>query len=174
MVAAANTFLDAHGVPPGEYAPALLTTRPASVAMLLAGALSGRPLAPLGPRMTEPELLACIERLDGGLLLTEPEWADKAHAVAAATGRRVAIVDELTPRGGLKTLDRRADDIVFMMHTSGTTGTPKQIPVREIALARRAEMNGALLGLGPVPRLVIGALFHHVAGLGNVAVAAAS
>jgi acyl-CoA synthetase (AMP-forming)/AMP-acid ligase II len=173
MVGAAIAFLDAHVVPPGEYVPALLTTRPASVAMLLAGALSGRPLAPLGPRMTEPELLSCIER-DGGLLLTEPQWADKAHAVASATGRRVAIVDELTPCAGLEALDRRPDDIAFMMHTSGTTGTPKQIPVREMALARRAEMNGALLGLGPGARLVIGGLFHHVAGLGNIAVALAN
>ena len=172
--AAAIQFLDAHDVPSGEYVPALLTTQPASVAMLLAGAMSHRPLAPLGPRMTEPELLACIERLDGGLLLTEPEWADKAHAVAAATGRRVAIVEALTPSGGLEALDRRPDDIAFMMHTSGTTGTPKQIPVREMALARRAEMNGALLGLGPGARLVIGGLFHHVAGLGNIAVALAN
>ena len=61
-----------------------------------------------------------------------------------------------------------------MMHTSGTTGAPKQIPVREVALARRAEMNGALLGLGPGARLVIGGLFHHVAGLGNIAVALAN
>jgi len=172
--AAASHFLDAQDVPPGEYVPTLLTTRPASVAMLLAGAISHRPLAPLGPRMTDPELVACIERLDGGLLLTEPEWADKAHVVAAATGRRVAIVEALTPRGGLETLDRRPDDITFMMHTSGTTGMPKQIPVREIALARRAEMNGALLGLGRGARLVIGGLFHHVAGLGNIAVALAN
>jgi acyl-CoA synthetase (AMP-forming)/AMP-acid ligase II len=174
MVAAGIQFLDAQDVPPGEYIPALLTTRPASVAMLLAGALSKRPLAPLGPRMTEPELLAALERLDGGLLLTEPEWADKAHAVAAATGRRVGIVEPLTPRGGLETLDRRPDDIAFMMHTSGTTGTPKQIPAPEMALARRAETNGALLGLGPGARLVIGGLFHHVAGLGNIAVALAN
>ena len=87
-----------HDVPEGEYVPALLTTRPTSVAMLLGGALSRRPLAPLGPRMTERELLACIERLDGGLLLAEPEFAEKAAQLAAQTGRRVAILDRLTPR----------------------------------------------------------------------------
>jgi acyl-CoA synthetase (AMP-forming)/AMP-acid ligase II len=174
MATAGIQLLDGHGVRAGEYIPALLTTRPASVAMLLAGALSHRPLAPLGPRMTEPELLACIERLDGGLLLAEPDSAEKAHLLATATGRRVAIVGGLASRGRRPNLDRRPDDVAFMMHTSGTTGTPKQVPVRELSLARRAEMNGALLGLRTGARFVIAGLFHHVAGLGNIAVALAN
>lgn len=60
MAAGAIDLLDAHGATPGQYVPALLTTRPVSVAMLLAGAWSQRPLAPLGPRMTERELLGCL------------------------------------------------------------------------------------------------------------------
>jgi acyl-CoA synthetase (AMP-forming)/AMP-acid ligase II len=174
MATTAMRVLDEFGVPAGEYLPALLTTRPTSVAMLLAGALSHRPLAPLGPRMTETELKACIERIDGRLVLTEPEWAEKADALAAATGRRAAVVDTLVPVSGTPTLDSSPDDVAFMMHTSGTTGTPKQIPVHEAALARRAEVNGALLGLGPGARFVMGGLFHHVAGLGNIAVALAN
>jgi acyl-CoA synthetase (AMP-forming)/AMP-acid ligase II len=174
MATAAMRDLDTCGVPAGECLPALLTTRPNSVAMLLAGAWSHRPLAPLGPRMTEAELKTCIERLDGRLILTEPEWADKAQALATATGRRVAVVDNLVPDTGLSKVSRTSDDVAFMMHTSGTTGTPKQIPVRESALARRAEVNGSLLGLGPGARFVMGGLFHHVAALGNIAVALAN
>lgn len=171
---AAMHFLDAHDAAPGECVPALLTTRPESVALLIAGALSHRPLAPLGPRLTEPELLASLERLKANLLLTEGAWAEKAHSLAAVTRRRIAVVEGLLPRDGLPDFNRRPDDIAFMMHTSGTTAAPKQIPVREEALARRAEMNGALLGLGPGARFVIGGLFHHVAGLGNIAVALAN
>jgi acyl-CoA synthetase (AMP-forming)/AMP-acid ligase II len=174
MAMGAVDLLDAHDVPQDECVPALLTTRPTAVAMLIGGALSRRPLAPLGPRMTDRELLMCIERLDGGLLLAEPEWADKAVRLAAQTRRRVAIVDRLKPRTGQH--DSRADPngVAFMMHTSGTTGIPKQIPVRESALARRAEVNGALLGLEPGARLVIAGLFHHVGGLGNIAVSLAN
>lgn len=176
MTAAATDFLDAHGAPPGQHVPALLTTRPASVAMLLAGALSDRPLAPLGPLLTETELLACIEQLNGDLLVSERHWADKAQALATATGRRVAIIEELATGGGAGPpgLERRPTDIAFTMHTSGTTGAPRQVAVPEAALARRAETNGALLGLGPGARFVIGGLFHHVGGLGNIAVALAN
>lgn len=171
MVGGAIEFFDQQRVAPGEQLPALLTTRPASAAMLIAGACSHRPLAPLGPRMTERELLACVERLNGDLLLTEPEWAEKAKAVAAATGRRVAIIDELTLRRGASHLRRELQDVAFLMHTSGTTGAPKQIPVREAALMRRAEVNGALLRLEPGARIAIAGLFHHIGGLGNIAVA---
>jgi len=173
MAAGAIDLLDAHGATPGQYVPALLTTRPVSVAMLLAGAWSQRPLAPLGPRMTERELLGCLERLDGELLLAEPEWADKAEHLAAKTGRRVVILDRLPPGAGPCTL-RGKPDVAFMMHTSGTTGAPKQVAVSETALLRRAEVNGALLQLTPGARLAIAGLFHHVAGLGNIAVALAN
>ncbi len=173
MAAGANDLLDAHQAAPGRYVAALLSTRPASVAMLLAGAWSRRPLAPLGPRMTERELLSCLKRLDGGLLLTEPQWADKAGALAAKTGRRVAILEDLAPGAGPPGLRGEAG-VAFMMHTSGTTGAPKQVPVSEAALARRAEVNGALLRLTPGARLAIAGLFHHVAGLGNIAVALAN
>jgi acyl-CoA synthetase (AMP-forming)/AMP-acid ligase II len=174
MVSTAMEFLDSRGVAAGEYVPTLLTTRPASVAMLLAGAFSGRPLAPLGPRMTDRELLACLERLDGGVLLAEPDWAEKAARLATATDRRVAILDAMTPGRAHRDLRVDPDGVAFMMHTSGTTGVPKQIPVRESALARRAEVNGTLLQLGPGARLVIAGLFHHVGGLGNIAVALAN
>jgi len=110
-------LLDSLDVARGEYVPTLMTTRPTSVAMLLAGALSGRPLAPLGPRMTERELLACLERLDGGLLLAEPEWAEKATRLAAMTGLRVAVGDRLTPRGRQHDQPVDPDGVAFMMHT---------------------------------------------------------
>jgi acyl-CoA synthetase (AMP-forming)/AMP-acid ligase II len=174
MASGATAFLDAHDVAQGEYVPALLTTRPTSVAMLLGGALSRRPLAPLGPRMTERELLACLDRLDGGLLLAEPDWAEKAASLATRTGRRLALLDDLVPGRGQHDLRANPADVAFMMHTSGTTGLPKQIPVKESTLARRAEVNGALLGLESGSRLVIGGLFHHVGGLGNIAVALAN
>ncbi|MFI5427209.1 class I adenylate-forming enzyme family protein [Aeromicrobium sp. UC242_57] len=61
-----------------------------------------------------------------------------------------------------------------MMHTSGTTGLPKQVAVAERPLGRRGDVNGLLLDLHPGDRLVTAALFHHVGALGNIAVALAN
>jgi acyl-CoA synthetase (AMP-forming)/AMP-acid ligase II len=174
MTAGANDILDSSGVATGELVPALLSNRPMSVAVLLAGALSRRPLAPLAPRLTRRELLACVERLPGGVLLTEPEWLDMATDLAAATGKRVVVLAE--PVHGSGALHARADPdgIAFVMHTSGTTGLPKQVWVKESALLRRAEVNGELLALAPGSRFATAALFHHVAAIGNIAAALAN
>lgn len=169
ITAGASEFLDTQGVNAGDVVPALLTSRPLSVALMLAGALSNRPLAPLGPRLTRRELLACLERIDGPALVTEPQWVELATQVADASGKRLAVFEEPSPGTTTLRADARADDIAFVIHTSGTTGLPKQVLVREGRLARRTEVLGALFKLGPNTRLVTAALFHHVAGIGQVA-----
>jgi acyl-CoA synthetase (AMP-forming)/AMP-acid ligase II len=174
MTSGATDILDGHGVAEGDLVPALLSNRPMSVAMLLAGALSNRPLAPLAPRLTRRELLACVERIPGGILVTEPEWLDMATDLADATGKRVCVVAE--PAFGSAPLTARSDPdgVAFVMHTSGTTGLPKQIWVREAPLSHRAEVNGELLQLDSDSRFVTAALFHHVAAIGNVAASLAN
>lgn len=167
--AGASEFLDAHGVNVGEVVPALLTSRPASVALMIAGALSKRPLAPLGPRLTSRELVACLELIDGPALVTEPQWTELATEVAAVSGKRLAVFEEPRPSTAMLRADGRADDVAFVVHTSGTTGLPKQVLVHEGRLARRAEVLGALCKLDQDTRLVTAALFHHVAGIGQVA-----
>jgi acyl-CoA synthetase (AMP-forming)/AMP-acid ligase II len=171
MIAGALELLGDLRLPGKEMVPALLTTRPASVATLVAGALCGRPLAPLAPRMTRHELLACLSDIPGEVLLAEQESADLAADVAAATGKRVVPVDgELAGRAPLVAGDD-PDAIALVMHTSGTTGRPKRVASREFALGRRADVNGYMLGLRPGDRVVTTSLFHHVGGLGNIAVA---
>ena len=174
MISECADILDRFDVPAGQCVPALLTTKPWPVAMLLAGAFSQRPLAPLGPKMTDQELLGCLTRLDGGLLVSEPEFAEKAHRLAETTGRRVAVIDERPSAAKPWDVRPESDGVAYIMHTSGTTGVPKQILARESPMARRAEVNGELLGLGPGAHLVIAGLFHHVGGLGNIAVALAN
>lgn len=174
MATDASALLDEYEVPPGEAVPALLTTRPASVGMLLGAAFSDRPLAPLGPKMTERELSACLGQMRGRLMVTEAGFADMASRLADATGRRVAVIGDSPPTGGPWRKQPSDWGAAFLMHTSGTTGIPKQVWVDEVTLSRRADVNGALLGLWPGARLVIAGLFHHVGGLGNIAVALAS
>lgn len=171
MVAGSVDLLRAEAALPGEPVPALLTTRPASVAMLVAGAVAERPLAPLAPRMTEPELLACLTRLPGDVLLAEPAYADLARRLAPEVRKRVVLVEDEPCGTGALEPGSDPDRVALAMHTSGTTGLPKRAEVREFALGRRADVNGYLLGLQPTDRMVTTSLFHHVGGLGNIAVA---
>lgn len=174
MISECAELLDRFDVVTGQCVPALLTTKPWSIAMLLAGAFSQRPLAPLGPKMTDHELLGCLTRLDGGLVVAEPEFAEKAHRLAEATGRRVAVIEDRPSPAPPWDAPPASDGVAYIMHTSGTTGVPKQILARESPMARRADVNGELLGLSPGARLVIAGLFHHVGGVGNIAVALAN
>lgn len=174
MTAGAIEFLDAHDARAGDFVPSLLTSRPNSVALMLAGAMSARPLAPLSPRLTPRELRAVIECVPGRHLLTEPQFVDVATDLAAAVGKRVVVVADLESGTAPLCAGTDPDAIAFVMHTSGTTGSPKQVLVKEAPLRRRAEVNGYLCNLGPGARQATPALFHHVAGIGNMAVALAS
>ena len=171
MVAGALELFDELHVPANAMIPALLTTRPTSVAALVAGALSGRPLAPLAPRMTRAELLACAGEIAGEVLLAEPESAELAAEVASATGKRVVLVSDDLAGTARLVPGCNPDAVALVMHTSGTTGRPKRVAAREFALGRRSDVNGYLLDIRPGDRVVTTSLFHHVGGLGNIAVA---
>jgi acyl-CoA synthetase (AMP-forming)/AMP-acid ligase II len=174
MTAGALDTLDELGVESGHVVPALFASRPTSIAMLLACAVSGRPLAPLAPRTTQRELLACIDNLSGKVLLTDPAWVGLARELAESTGRHVKVIEAPSLSEREVTANDDPDSIAFVMHTSGTTGQPKSVPVREAPLIHRAEVNGYLLSLKPGDRLATAAMFHHVAALGNIAVAMAN
>src|ERR1700730_3901975 len=63
QAAGAADWLRARGLPQGHAVPALLEASPEALALVLAGAAAGRPIAPLGPRLTVAELAGCVQRL---------------------------------------------------------------------------------------------------------------
>jgi acyl-CoA synthetase (AMP-forming)/AMP-acid ligase II len=162
-----------HVAAPGPV-PALATSSAPAVAYLVGGADSGRPLAPLGPRLTASELIPCLARLDGEVILAERQFADLAGELAARTGRRVEWLD--LPDAGAAPLALSVDPAApaFVLHTSGTTGIPKAVPYEQGRLARRTVVNAALCSLGPGSVYASASGFHHIAGLGNYVVALAA
>ncbi len=176
QAAAAARWLSGSGLPVGVPVPALLQAGPEALALVLAGAAVGRPIAPLGPRLTVHELAGCIERLAAPCLLTQPAFVDSATAVAQGLGRDVLVLGELCARA-LGSEPRPAphpDDTAVVLHTSGTTGQPKAVPCRHDRLARRSRLNATLQQLGPGSVFATASPFHHIAGLGNVMVALAA
>src|SRR5216684_1894582 len=63
QAAGAARWLASCGLPDGRPVPALLEASPEALALVLAGAATGRRIALLGPRLTVLELAGCIERL---------------------------------------------------------------------------------------------------------------
>src|SRR5579859_5400049 len=70
--AGAASWFESFGLPSGAPLPALVTTSADTLAMLLAGAAAGHPLAPLGPRLTASELSGAVLGLGSEVLLYEP------------------------------------------------------------------------------------------------------
>jgi acyl-CoA synthetase (AMP-forming)/AMP-acid ligase II len=166
-------WLSAAGLPEGVPVPALLEAGPEALALVLAGAATRRPIAPLGPRLTVRELAGCIGRLAGPCLVTQPPFADIAASVAPGLGREVLVLDELPCRDfGSEPLPVPSpDDTAVVLHTSGTTGHPKAVPYRHDRLVRRCRINATLQRLRPGSVFATASSFHHIAGLGNMMVA---
>jgi acyl-CoA synthetase (AMP-forming)/AMP-acid ligase II len=154
--------------------PALLASSPSALAYLIGGADCGRPLAPLGPRLTVSELQPCIERFPSRVILADPEFRAVAEQVGALTGREVVWLD-VPPRSS-DSVEMRPDPEApaFWLHTSGTTGEPKPVPFTQWRLGKRCRLNAELCALGPHCVYASASGFHHIAGLGNYVVALAS
>ncbi len=174
--AGAARWLSGAGLPEGVPVPALLEASPGAVALVLAGAATRRPIAPLGPRLTVRELAGCIERLAAPCLVTQPPFADMAAAVAAKLGLKVLTLGELpAPGPGAGPLPvPRPGDTAVVLHTSGTTGHPRAVCYRHDRLARRCRLNATLQQLSPGSVFATASPFHHIAGLGNIMVALAA
>jgi acyl-CoA synthetase (AMP-forming)/AMP-acid ligase II len=166
---AAAEFLAALDGSAGTPVPALLTTNADALALLLGGAAAGRPLAPLGPRLTAAELAGPVRGTGSPVLLTEPEWAALAAQVATATGVRAVTVPPLP--SSAPELQGPYDPVVVHLHTSGTTGAARPVPFSQQVLAERTTVLAGLTGMDAGSRYATGSPLHHVGGLGNTLVA---
>jgi acyl-CoA synthetase (AMP-forming)/AMP-acid ligase II len=166
--AAADLLVDLD-VPAGQPIPALLTTNARALALLLGGAAANRPLAPLGPRQTPTELAEMVRRTGSSVLLTEAAFSDTARQVADAAGI-VAVTVPFLPVSR-RSLHPEPGPTAIYLHTAGTTGFPKRVPLTDPVLDARAEILRRLIGIGPDDRYATGSPLHHIGGLGNVLVA---
>jgi acyl-CoA synthetase (AMP-forming)/AMP-acid ligase II len=153
----------------GQPIPALLTTNADALAMLLGGAAANRPLAPLGPRQTATELADTVRRIGSPVLLTEARFAEMAQRVADMVGASVVAVASLPVSS--RPLHDEGGSTAIHLHTAGTTGSPKRVPLTDRVLDTRAGVLSPLIRLGPDDRYATGSPLHHIGGLGNVLVA---
>ena len=169
--AGAADWLDDVAAPPECPVACLLSTSASAFALIIAGASTRRPMAPLGPKLTVEELSACVTRLDSQVLVAEPEFADVATSVAARTSCRLELLPVISASARPLDLDPPADAVAAILHTSGTTGLPKAVPYQQGRLAARVAVNASLVQLGPGCVYASSSPLHHIGGLGMLFVA---
>jgi oxalate---CoA ligase len=168
--------LSAVGVERGDRVAVVLPNGPEFVQILLAITTLGAAAAPLNPAYTADEHSFYLGDLQPRLLLVP---AGEMQAARQAAGPKVTIVDvvisEQQPPGlavdGSQVEQEQAfeagvaDDIALLLHTSGTTSRPKQVPLLQRNLMVSARTIAAHYTLGPGDVSYVAMPLFHVHGL---------
>ena len=157
----------------GDRVAVVLPNGPEIIALLFALAAVGATMAPLNPAYTEPEYRFFLDDLDPQLVVVGAGAAPAARAAAGAltivelAPWEPASAPRLLPGGDVNTPGQApiftggADDVALLLHTSGTTSRPKQVPLLQRnltaqarSIARHYALRGSDVSYCPMP------LFH--------------
>jgi acyl-CoA synthetase (AMP-forming)/AMP-acid ligase II len=164
------------GVERGDRVAVVLPNGPEIVEILLAIAAAGAAAAPLNPAYTEPEYRFYFDDLAPQLLLVGSGAAPVARAAAGA----IPIVEAAAGAAGAPprlelngrelplsaTVDGgEPQDTALLLHTSGTTSRPKQVPLLQRNLTSQARLIADHYRLGGVDVSYCTMPLFHVHGL---------
>ena len=163
------------GVRRGQRVAIVMPNGPEVVELLLAVAGLGATAAPMNPGYTQAEYAFYLSDLDPGLLLIQAGRG--ADARVAAGSRPVADVS-LRPQGppqlwvaGTQATREgsfepgSAGDVALLLHTSGTTRRPKQVPLLQRNLTASVRAIAAHYRLGAADVSYCAMPLFHVHGL---------
>jgi acyl-CoA synthetase (AMP-forming)/AMP-acid ligase II len=148
-------------------------------ALALLGAMMVAAAMPLDPRATPDELARDLRRLPPRLIMT----ADSSDATMREIAQRLALpvmtVDDAqryhpASAGQARFPARRPEDIATILHTSGTTGNPKRVPLPHRAFVAGSRAIRERLELTPDDVVLPTAGLHTISGIGNMVSALAS
>jgi long-chain acyl-CoA synthetase len=176
MLAGLDTALTAAGAGPGASVGLLARNRPPHFAALIAVIATGRCVVTLSPMFTDSQIAADVAALDlHAVVGSADDLARPGIREAAARSAVLQLDDEeavATVISGGTGGGRYRPGIAIEMLSSGTTGTPKRIPLRYVSLqaaieatdtAKRAGKDG-LVRLQKHPALIWNPLVH-IAGM---------
>ncbi|KAK2764010.1 hypothetical protein FQN54_009629 [Arachnomyces sp. PD_36] len=138
--------------------------------------------APLNPAYKQDEFEFYIDDLSSALaLVPKGAFARDEPAVRAARKYNAAIAEcywngqevvldvkesgKLQGHGGKSVEEARPDDVALVLHTSGTTGRPKAVPLTHKNLTRTMKNITATYNLTPQDRTLLVMPLFHVHGL---------
>jgi acyl-CoA synthetase (AMP-forming)/AMP-acid ligase II len=149
------------GVRRGDRVALSLPNSPDFVLLLLAVTALGAAAAPLNPAYTETEFTFFLTDIEPRLFLIPASRPAAAVAAADGTGTTVLTVQasqdgsaSLLTAGGEPAPQQSfepggPDDVAVVLHTSGTTSRPKQVPLLQRNLMASVRTIAAHYQLGP-------------------------
>jgi acyl-CoA synthetase (AMP-forming)/AMP-acid ligase II len=163
------------GVTHGDRVAIVLPNGPEFLELILAVAAVGGMAAPLNPRYTEAEYQFYLDDLKPGLLLVQAGGGAEARRAA---GERT-IVDVSAGRTGPPRLSGphpgtprprsytpgSPDDVALLLHTSGTTRRPKQVPLLQRNLMASVRAIGEHYQLSEADVSYCAMPLFHIHGL---------
>ena len=152
------------------------------IVAFLAAAWQRAIAAPLNAAYKQEEFEFYIDDLSSAVaLVPKGSFAKDGPAVRAARKYKAAIAEcywngqevvldvkeegKLKGKGNQKVEKARPDDIALVLHTSGTTGRPKAVPLTHRNLTRTMKNIKATYDLTPVDRTMLVMPLFHVHGL---------
>jgi long-chain acyl-CoA synthetase len=167
------TFLDREEIAPGDRVGLMLTNTPAFALAFYGILRSGAIAVPMNPLLKSREVEFYLSNTGATALFATPAFAAEATAGAVGAGAKCWLVDD-AELGRLTAdlpaqaspVDRADTDTAVVLHTSGTTGTPKGAELTHGGLDRNQEVAArTLIEVGPAD-VVMGCLpLFHIFGL---------
>jgi O-succinylbenzoic acid--CoA ligase len=173
LLADATALAGTLRVAPGIRVALLARDRAATVVAIHAVRLAGAVLVPLYRRLSAPELIAQLRTTGPAVLLHDTDHASLAATLRQATetlrtvdiGDRSGRVNGAAPSGGQASpLDPAAPGAI--VHTSGTTATPRAVVLGHGALLASAAAWNTFLAGDRSDHWLSALPMSHVAGLG--------
>lgn len=158
------------GIGRGDNVPLIASSSPGYVAILLGIVLCGATAMPLDPQLGPTELKRIWE--ENGCRVAFLEETTLNRAMSSSGAAQVFIVggDESSPRSWTSLLSAQpealppvnANDVALLVYTSGTTGTPKPVPLTHRNVT--ACVNGLMAGqlIRPGDRTLVPLPLHHI------------
>ena len=163
------------GARPGQVVSYSLLNGPESVGVFLAILRAGAAAAPLNPAYTHQEVVRYLADLHPGVMIVQDGTPPAAASAASGFGVAVAWIEGEpshwhlaadTARANAGTLPSSDPDaIALLLHTSGTTGHPKVVPIRRRNLSASAHAIARHYHLAPADVSHCVMPLFHVHGL---------
>ncbi|WP_310784450.1 long-chain-fatty-acid--CoA ligase [Mycobacterium sp. Z3061] len=167
------TLLERAGIQPGDRVGLMLPNTPAYAIAFFGIMYRGAVAVPMNPLLKSREVSYYLSNSGATALFATPAFAAEATAGADEVGARCWLVDDAVLAELIADLpaqtgpvQRAADDVAVIVHTSGTTGKPKGAMLTHGNIGHNADVTvRTLVKIGP-DDVVMGCLpLFHVFGL---------